>query len=85
MTVAMYIIFVAVGVFAASVLGQSVSASEKEHPPTARKSQMPETPRGSPQEVDPKAEGAVQSGELKKTRSSRVLVVSPTGIYDTAH
>jgi hypothetical protein len=31
--IAMYIIFVAVGVFAASVLGQSLAASEKERPP----------------------------------------------------
>jgi hypothetical protein len=41
--IAMYIVFVAVGVFAASVLGQSLSASEKERPtqPVSRRCRRP--------------------------------------------
>jgi hypothetical protein len=42
--IAMYIIFVAVGVFVASVLGQALSASEKERPtqPISRRCRRPQ-------------------------------------------
>ena len=44
----------------------------------------PETPRGSPQDIDPKAEGTVQIGALTTPAVCRILPLqaSVTGVFE---